>query len=374
MIKRGHPCIALPCVFMISLGLGVALSVVIMPFSSTLATPVGVAVLGMVMGVWFAILAGVWYGRNKRNPLWVLIAMVLGWLFIGVGIYRTSPNAAYLFAPVICLLMSFISYKYMELNQGSFIPIPHLISEDRITDYQQQYPYSHDPERIRQEPRDFGQKLEPRYWSSWKGKVILAIAEARTPLDLNEIIARTELHSSAVTIAIKELQEVGDITYKNNQAYSVEPGLYHEYRAYIKMNQGITTDYSQPSSMRQATNSHKHRTNNGEMVRSKSEVIVANTLARLGLYYEYEKRLENPHESSNSIHPDFTIHRGDGKIFYWEHLGMLQKPRYKASWELKMNWYRKCGYEVIISRDGEDGSIDAQTIEAIARSRILQSS
>jgi hypothetical protein len=355
--------------------MGVALSLVITPFAypSTLGTFVGVTAIGLVAGVWFALLAGVWYGKSKRNLLWVLIAMALGWLFLGVGIYGTSPNASLPFATVISILMFFISYKFMELNQDSFIPIPHLISEDEIPDYQQQYPYSYDLGRIRQKPRDLDQTSKPRYWGSWKGQIILAIAEARTPLALNEIISRTELHSSGAMIAIKELHEIGAID-EINQTYSVEPGLYHEYRAYIKMNQGKTPDYPQPASIRQATNTHKHRTNNGEMVRSKSEVIVANTLARLGIYYEYEKRLENPYERSDSITPDFTIHRGDGKVFYWEHLGMLQRPSYKASWEWKMNWYRKCGYEVITSRDGADGSIDAQTIEAIARSRILRSS
>jgi hypothetical protein len=111
------------------------------------------------------------------------------------------------------------------------------------------------------------------------------------------------------------------------------------------------------------------------MVRSKSEVIVANTLAGLGINYEYEKRLENPHESNDSIRPDFTIHH-NGKVLYWEHLGMLQRSSYKANWEWRRSWYYKCGFgdSLIISRDGEDGSIDAQTIEAIARSRILQSS
>jgi len=360
---------------MLSMGLGLALSVVIWLYSSTLGPSVGAAVASLVAGVWFALLAGVWYGRSKRNLLWVLIAMALGWLFLGASVIGTSPNAVYPFATVTCILVFFISYKYLELNQDRCIPIFHRISEDRTPDYQWQYPFSHDPGRIRQMPRDLDQASRPRYWGSWKGKVILAIAEARTQLALNEIIAGTDLHSSAVTIAIKELQETGDITYEINQTYLVEPELYHEYRAYIKMNQRKTPDYSQTASKPQATVSHKHRTNNGEMVRSKSEVIVANTLAHLGINYEYERRLENPHESSDSIHPDFTIHH-NGKVLYWEHLGMLQRSSYKANWERKRSWYYKCGFgdSLIISRDGEDGSIDAQTIEAIVRSRILQSS
>lgn len=133
-----------------------------------------------------------------------------------------------------------------------------------------------------------------------------------------------------------------------------------------------------------------HRTERGIPVRSKSEVIVANVLDRLGISWEYERRLSHPDDVRDYRLPDFTI-GFEGDIYYWEHLGMLSVPSYRDAWERKRRWYEeRMGYRVvgpggnpvpdasqlrpplvITSRDGEDGSIDAQEIRRMARKYIL---
>jgi len=115
-----------------------------------------------------------------------------------------------------------------------------------------------------------------------------------------------------------------------------------------------------------------HRTRNGVMVRSKSEVIVADTLTSLGISYEYEQKLSSVSDPRDFRLPDFTVSY-EGDTFYWEHLGMLSVPSYREQWERKRNWYEKNGYfsRVITSEDGLDGSIDAEEIERTARKRIL---
>jgi len=115
-----------------------------------------------------------------------------------------------------------------------------------------------------------------------------------------------------------------------------------------------------------------HRTATGVLVRSKSEVIVADTLTRLGISYEYEKRLDAKGEPGNFRLPDFTV-AFEGDVFYWEHLGMLSVPSYRQSWERKKAWYEANGFagQLITSEDGPDGRIDAIEIEHIARQRIL---
>jgi exodeoxyribonuclease V alpha subunit len=115
-----------------------------------------------------------------------------------------------------------------------------------------------------------------------------------------------------------------------------------------------------------------HRTSTGVMVRSKSEVIVADTLTRLGISYEYEKKLTAPEDPSDFKLPDFTVSY-EGDTYYWEHLGMLTVPSYREQWERKRQWYEDKGYwdRVITSEDGADGGIDASEIERTARKRIL---
>jgi len=113
-----------------------------------------------------------------------------------------------------------------------------------------------------------------------------------------------------------------------------------------------------------------HRTLTGEMVRSKSEVVVANVLTKLGIDYKYEEPLEvAPHDFRL---PDFTISY-KGKTWYWEHLGMLNLESYKKEWEQKKAWYEKHKLidKVLTSQDGPDGSIDSLVIEKSAKERIL---
>jgi exodeoxyribonuclease V alpha subunit len=113
-----------------------------------------------------------------------------------------------------------------------------------------------------------------------------------------------------------------------------------------------------------------HRTTMGELVRSKSEVIVANVLTELGLDYKYEEPLEiTPH---NFRLPDFTIYH-KGKTFYWEHLGMLNVESYRKEWEQKEKWYKDNNLvkQLITSQDGLDGSIDSLTIQKTAKEKVL---
>ena len=109
-----------------------------------------------------------------------------------------------------------------------------------------------------------------------------------------------------------------------------------------------------------------HKTKRGEMVRSKSEVIIANMLFEVGVQYSYEQELSLKDGTKRS--PDFTISKA-GKIFYWEHLGMLQNEEYRKSWDAKCKQYEENdiieGKNLIISKDGLDGSLDSQEIDRL---------
>jgi hypothetical protein len=110
----------------------------------------------------------------------------------------------------------------------------------------------------------------------------------------------------------------------------------------------------------------------GIMVRSKSEVIVADILTSLGISCEYEQKLSSKNDKNDFKLPDFTLSY-EGDTFYWEHLGMLSVPSYREAWDRKRLWYEDNGYldQIITSEDGADGSIDAAEIERTARAKIL---
>jgi hypothetical protein len=78
-----------------------------------------------------------------------------------------------------------------------------------------------------------------------------------------------------------------------------------------------------------------NQTESGVMVRSKSEVIIANYLTRYGIAFEYEKPLS---AGGHRFSPDFTIY-WNKQIYFWEHLGRLDLEDYRQDWAVKKNWY-----------------------------------
>lgn len=119
---------------------------------------------------------------------------------------------------------------------------------------------------------------------------------------------------------------------------------------------------------------HIHKTIDGKMVRSKSEVIICNILASMNVDYSYEKELYFDDEGI-TVHPDFTVYDPDeGKTWYWEHCGMLEKPDYASDWERKKKLYERHGIteetNLIITRDVA-GAIDAQSIKELIEDYFL---
>ncbi|MCT7554957.1 ATP-dependent DNA helicase [Aliarcobacter butzleri] len=81
-----------------------------------------------------------------------------------------------------------------------------------------------------------------------------------------------------------------------------------------------------------------HQTLSEYMVRSKSEVIIANMLTERNIPFWYEKPL---FASDGSFYlPDFTIML-NGEEYYLEHIGRLDIPSYREHWEKKSVWYDK---------------------------------
>lgn len=102
-----------------------------------------------------------------------------------------------------------------------------------------------------------------------------------------------------------------------------------------------------------------HRTLTNLMVRSKSEVIIANILAERKIPFLYEVPLYAP--DGTLFLPDFTLNIY-GEKWYWEHLGMLSKPKYREHWEKKKAWYEKQGFadNLITTTEGE--GFDSQAV------------
>ena len=86
-----------------------------------------------------------------------------------------------------------------------------------------------------------------------------------------------------------------------------------------------------------------HRTEKGHLVRSKSELVIANMLHQMEIDYEYERVCDGTTEPGR-LRPDFSFVTPDGDLIVWEHLGMLDRPDYKRGWDWKRRWYERNGF------------------------------
>nr|WP_256731022.1 AAA family ATPase [Ralstonia pickettii] len=81
-----------------------------------------------------------------------------------------------------------------------------------------------------------------------------------------------------------------------------------------------------------------HEALSGDMLRSKSEVIIANMLHQMSVPFRYEQPL---FAGDGTLRlPDFTI-AWAGKTYYWEHLGRLDLTDYAEEWKQKRAWYER---------------------------------
>ena len=111
-------------------------------------------------------------------------------------------------------------------------------------------------------------------------------------------------------------------------------------------------------------------TNNGEQVRSKSELMIANTLYSKKIPYKYEcpLRLANGH----IIHPDFTILDTKKRCdIYWEHRGMMDDVSYVKHTVIRLKDYAKIniypGDRLIITEESASSPLGTNEITGIIK-------
>jgi hypothetical protein len=112
-----------------------------------------------------------------------------------------------------------------------------------------------------------------------------------------------------------------------------------------------------------------HRTEKGQLVRSKSELVIANMLFQMDVDYEYERILEGTVEIGR-LRPDFSFVTPGGDLIVWEHLGMMQREDYRKGWDWKRHWYEANGFvlgrTLFTSEDDERGGLDSTTLKQTA--------
>ncbi|MGO5160845.1 MULTISPECIES: hypothetical protein [unclassified Bilifractor] len=121
-----------------------------------------------------------------------------------------------------------------------------------------------------------------------------------------------------------------------------------------------------PSNSQYKSENRIYKTKQGEEVRSKSELIIANTLFEKNIPYRYECPLTD----SGRIWavPDFTVlNVRERKEYYWEHFGMMGDSEYAINALKKIRNYEKHhmfpGTEMIYTFEAAMVQINVESIE-----------
>jgi hypothetical protein len=122
-----------------------------------------------------------------------------------------------------------------------------------------------------------------------------------------------------------------------------------------------------------------HATSDSRVVRSRSELTIAECLARRGVRWDYERKLA--FSDGSFRYPTFTVEDDDaGIVVYWEHLTLLEDSQYAHRWQRKRAWYH--AHEVrestpdrpqggaagllVWTADDASGAVDPTVVDALA--------
>ena len=117
-----------------------------------------------------------------------------------------------------------------------------------------------------------------------------------------------------------------------------------------------------------------HTTSSGIQVRSKSEVLIADALTRMGIpfRYEYPLKLRRPSGDIVTFHPDFLCLNVESRSeFYWEHFGLMDDPDYSNNAAGKLRLYTEngiiAGRNLIITMETQKEPLTTRLVERIIK-------
>ncbi|MBQ8518780.1 MAG: ATPase [Agathobacter sp.] len=113
----------------------------------------------------------------------------------------------------------------------------------------------------------------------------------------------------------------------------------------------------------------KYKTATGNVVRSKSEVLIDMALYIHNIPFRYECALEL---GDLTLYPDFTIrHPKTGEVYYWEHFGKMDDDKYAKNTGSKLQFYIAHGItpgiQLITTYETKEKPLSSETVENIIK-------
>ena len=219
-----------------------------------------------------------------------------------------------------------------------------------------------------------------QFWdgSKWKRKYI-----KKSEVLIAKLLAQKQYYGAIRPILKRNLSELNRVLQKcpRDEAEEIYDNLSDERKELVvpiqmsakeKIKQWQSEIYEKNMSYPEKL---RYETEQGDMVRSKSEVIIANILyqKRQSILYKYERPLEvveNGH--IKTIYPDFTIiNKYTGRVMYWEHAGRMDDPYYANDFVRKVNTYVSNnlipGRDVIMTYETQNNSLDIKVVKRLVQ-------
>lgn len=223
------------------------------------------------------------------------------------------------------------------------------VSGNRVQFYQRTNVAKNNGTYIQKKDADLVRQLaEKEYYNSLKkaaGSELSLVQKLLSPKQSDSLISpysALEIHKKALITPF----EIDD------EAYAKE----WESRPYVKK-------YIDESE-------HDFFTQKGENVRSKSEIIIADKLASMGIPYHYEERLVL--QGGQEVFPDFTLLKVKTReVIYLEHFGMMDNPDYVNSFMWKISHYAQngiyLGHNLIATFEQSDKALNTRELDGLLR-------
>ncbi len=117
-------------------------------------------------------------------------------------------------------------------------------------------------------------------------------------------------------------------------------------------------------------------TKRGDIVRSKSEVIIADRLYEAGIQYRYEVSFKMKYEDILYCYPDFQIlNERTREVYYWEHLGMMGDPEYVTTQLKKISGYARkdviLGKNLLLTFESRERPLDTVCVDKLIKTFLV---
>lgn len=186
----------------------------------------------------------------------------------------------------------------------------------------------------------------------------------------SKVLKEAEKQQVVVQKAIKSLAKTNDpenvfMLLAKNRTHLIQP---------MKADNDKSTEWFQQKVPSAPTPDSVFTTLAGEKVRSKSELIIADRLFTAQVPYRYEANVV--FGDFMRVNPDFTIlNKRTGKVYYWEHFGMMDDVTYCQNSQIKLENFAKngCmqGKNLIVTYEGSKRPLSTEYIDQIIKELLL---